>query len=883
MITTIHPRDYLEKEQHNRLSERARDLQWLSERSRNLQWLDDRLYDLDYYSLYPGDEMNTHHFDWEQAIKTGTIRDSFRVVLMNMLATRDTLSSPAIPLFYEELYEYNPSWIVERSLCPPTRRNQELMKKDGISPFALESKMPLTAFDVLCCSMDMHSCMAAVPWILMESSIPLLSKNRTMDDPILILGGASIVNPAPLAPFCDIIFMGEGEEVLPELIELLEQGKRKGLSRTDILLSAARYRDCLYVPQFYEERYDRSGRFEGTFPVREDVPRKIRYYRVRDLDTCFVPTRPYLDFYRNVDIKSIQEISKGCEGKCSFCMPCFLTLPFRPRSAALVKKNRDKLMFETGVNSAVMVSFNAVSHPEINRIIRDAGESVGANISALTQRMDSFRANPEYCCFLSVQNNGRSVFGVEGASQRLRDRISKNLSEEQILEAMHMICRSGNQTVKFMMICNLPGESREDLDELYRLALKIKQIFISETLPGKKTPRLLITWTPLTCFPHTPMQWMKISRTMPSYYEEFTQKISEIGFRTYTPVLTADAILSQLFVRGDGRLSLLLAHMASEGLLWHEEGYSQEDLNQAVHFLDDNCLPDLDEWFREYGPEDPMPWEIVESPASKPYLYQRYLEMWKDRPRNSPVCTSQCTGCGACDKEDRKKLGTYPALREKDAKISLRNIAKRYNPVSKQYVVMKFEYDLHHAFVHHSYWDAEIRRALNKAGISYDPDSVRSVRGRFRKTAVFSTGPNITGITLTQRYEPGRLREMIQDNAVNFRISELTEISHPLRLKTITYRMKLPEDTDLQVLNQSLSQKLLEDVWRMEQYQPSSGICLRIDIRPGLRSVKTDGRSLLMTLDDEAADPSDIYRYCLDIPHEVRLQVLPERIGFELY
>ena len=95
--------------------------------------------------------------------------------------------------------------------------------------------------------------------------------------------------------------------------------------------------------------------------------------------------------------------------------------------------------------------------------------------------------------------------------------------------------------------------------------------------------------------------------------------------------------------------------------------------------------------------------------------------------------------------------------------------------------------------------------------------------------------------------------------------------------------MKLPEDTNLQVLNQSLSRKLLEDVWRIEQYQPSSGICLRIDIRPGLRSVKTDGNSLLMTLDDEAADPSDIYRYCLDIPHEVRLQVLPERIGFELY
>ena len=761
------------------------------ERDRNIRWVNDRLFDLDFPMLYLGDEMNTFHFDWDSTIEKGTIDEIPRILFLNLGSYKRTLDASALLMFYDELHTLKPSWIVERSLCPASANDLKIMRADSIRPFAVESKMSAECFDVVCMSMNFFWNTVSIPWFLFESKLNVFSKNRAEDEPFIILGGAAVYNPAPYMNFCDIIFFGEGEDVLPGLLSMIVEKKRLGLSREEILLLAAQTYDCLYVPRFYEERFNGSGTYEGTFPLRGDVPKQISFYRIKDLDCSFVSTKPPLSFASPVTMTSLQEISKSCEGKCSFCAPCFTSLPFRVRSAELVRKYRQEAAFMTGNYASVLVSFNSVSHPQINRIIHDIGEDSCGPVRSLTFRADTYENNPEYFCFLASSDSSRAVFGIEGASQRLRDVVSKNLSEEQILNTMREICHLGISCVKFMMISGLPGETQEDLDELVELIKKINVIFKEETLPGLSRPKLLITWTPLTVYPHSPLQWAGINRRLKADYSSLTARLNELNCYACETSITSDSLFSQLILRGDSRLEGFLLKLAKEGLLRHDEPYPDEVFDSLEHYLAGKGLPQADEWFREYSFEDPLPWDIIKSPASKKYLWKRYQMMRAESPLNDDLCTRSCSGCGGCTKEDRDNLKEIAKLRKQDAKISLSHVMAKEKHTPAQHVLMEFAYDRPHSFVFPGYWDCEICRALNLSGIKYDPASVRTI-GSEQYAGISGSGANLTCISLDERIRLSDLEKRISENALNFHITSLKEIEAPLRITAISYCYKLP-------------------------------------------------------------------------------------------
>lgn len=858
--------------------------QWTRERDRNQQWLNDRLYDKDYPALFLGDEMNTFHFDWDEAIADGRIDATWRVALMSMKASWSSLGAPALTLFYEQLHDYDLSWVIERSVCPPTKHTLELMKSDGISPFAVESKMPLTAFDVLCLSMETLSDAVTIPWTIMESGIPLHALDRNDTDPFVIMGGAGLVNPALFGKFCDILFFGEGEDALPPLIALLERGRREGRSREEILLEAIQTWDCMYASRFYENRYDTDGRFVGTFPLREDVPKRIHFCRVDNMDEVFIPLKPYVNFTDPGDTSHL-EISRGCEGKCLFCMPGHTTLPFRPRDAKIVEEHFDSIRRETGNTMLIPVAFSVVSHPQINQIISDISSVVGDKIRPVSQRVDGFIENRELCCFMSMQKRGRIIFGVEGASQRLRDFVSKNLTEEQILELMPVICRNGYRIVKFMMICGLPGETEADLDELYELAVKIRQIFERETAPGNTIPCLLITWMVLRACPHTPLQWAQCPQEVLPAYATFTKRIMELGFRTYTPQITANDTVEQLLIRADDRLADLLEHLAAEGHLEYHVRFmrdfqnTDDTLHETVRFLVERGLPPLEEWLRERRWEDPLPWDIVEGPASKAYMYQRFLNSKKAQPPNVPVCSRKCSGCGACNVEQQEVLKSLPQRRERDVKIDLHHPIRKVAPKPVQHVLLEFEYDPLHASVSPLYWDCEIRRAFFQAGISFDDDSVLCLgSGGFGDHV--AVGPSITNVSLGERYDLDELRRRIEEHAINFHVRSITELDVPVRVRATTYSMPLPEGVDMAALPQLIARKLAEPAWHVDP--PKRGTTYRLipNIRPCVASLEVHDGNLLVTTKEPYSYPREVYRYLFDIPADQTLRLMPERVEF---
>ncbi len=851
----------------------------LAESKRNREWLEKRFYSLDFLTMYLGDEMNTHHFDWEGAVGSGAIGDTFRVVLANISGTYTSLSAPAVSLFYEELHMLFPSWIVERSICPPTSNNQMLMKQDGIRPFAIESKMPLPAFDVICLSMDYALSRAAVPWLLIESGIAVSAEERGIEEPFVILGGAAMSNPAVMGDLCDLIFFGEGEEVLPELLSQIENGRREGLSRKEILLKAVMTWDCLYAPILYKQDFDDNGRLIGTFPLYEGVPEHVRYYRIKDLDNCFIPERPYLDYYISPSIRTFHEISRGCEGKCTFCFSGMISLPFRVRSADIIRRNNEKTLYNTGNQSTSLIAFNASSHPQINEILSDAYSLVGYHIIPLSNRLDTFRSNPEYCCFLTMLNRGRIVFGLEGASQRLRDLVSKNVNEQDILMAMRFICRSGYKTVRLMMIADLPGEREEDLRELYSLAVKIHKIFEEETPEGGRPPKLVFTWTVLACMPHTPMQWCRAGGSLLEGYREFSEKAAELGFDARIPEITPSVVIEQLFERGDVRLSGLLIFMAEKGLLDHGKAYGDEDLDLIKDYLSSNRLPPIQDWLAELSPDEPLPWDMVESPASREYLKKRYLAMKEEHPKPEPVCTSRCAGCGACDAEDRERHAEIRNARRKDAERDLHYPEKRH-PKAAQYVLLEFSYDKYHSFVNADYWSCEIRRAMNLAGIRYDPDSVKGV-GSKRYGRRAAAGPDHVCIGLYSRQDTESLRAKIQDHAINFTVESIKEIDGPVQAVSVTYTMRLPEGSDEEALNAEILRRKSEDDWTYRYFNTENNREVTVDLKWGFIDAEAAAGYLKMKMHPSIGRPAALYRLLLKIPSGQIVDQLPERTYVE--
>ena len=425
------------------------------------RWFNENGYLLHVPQTLLGDEMNSVHFDWDKAFEEGTLEDHFGVALIDVHASPSVSCSTALRIFYQEMHEYDPSWIVERFMCPVSPANEKLIKGSGFAYLSLEGGMPINVFDVICCSQQMIGDEVNIIGMLQDAGIPVLSKDRTEDDPIIIRGGASSFSPSVIMDVCDLFFIGEGEGVLTELVAMIRDDLKKGMKREDILLEATQKWDCLWAPVFYEQRFDEKGDLTGMFPLRSDVPETIRYKYVPDLDNCFVLTNPIGNFAYPSNFTGGIEVTRGCEGQCSFCVSGHVCMPFRVRSVDCVVEKAREHLHNTGAEKVMISSFSGMSYPYLNTLARKINKEIGAPFVTMSLRLDSVNENPEFCAMLQRQGKNRIVFGVEGISQRLRQVTSKNCSEQQILDTVRALCHDGYRKIKFMFISGLPGENEK--------------------------------------------------------------------------------------------------------------------------------------------------------------------------------------------------------------------------------------------------------------------------------------------------------------------------------------------------------------------------------------------------------------------------------------
>ncbi len=537
----------------------------------------------------------------------------------------------------------------ERVFSPDTDM-EALMREHNIPLFGLESRDPIRDFDFIGFTVQYELCYTAMLNMLDLAGVPLRAAERDESFPLVVAGGPCVCNPEPLADFVDIFFLGEGEEVDLEVINLYKEHKKIGYSKKTFLRACADI-EGVYVPSLYEPSYNEDGTIKAVSPL-DGVKPTVRKRIIRDLNTCYYPDYfvvPYTDIVHD---RAMSEIFRGCIRGCRFCQAGFIYRPVREKSVDTIDKQSHDLCRSTGYEEFSLSSLSTSDYTKLEELLDrllDWAEKEHTNISLPSLRVDGF--SDELVNRLNVLRRAGLTFAPEAGTQRLRDAINKNLTEEEILDTAAKAFRGGWTTVKLYFMMGLPTETMEDIEGMAALGQKIVNCFYAN--PDKPKGKGVTVNMSASCFvpkPFTPFQWEP--QTTMQELEEKQQHLVESVHTKKISLSWHDAktsFLEAVLARGDRRLCRVLE-------LAHERGFNLDAWSE--HF----CFDAWMEIFREVGldpafyanrtrPYDEVfPWDHLDYGVTKKFLISENKKAHE--AVTTPHCRQACAGCGAaCWKE----------------------------------------------------------------------------------------------------------------------------------------------------------------------------------------------------------------------------------------
>jgi radical SAM family uncharacterized protein len=506
----------------------------------------------------------------------------------------------------------------ERVFAPWTDAEQILRQKQ-IPLFSLESRASLRSFDVIGFSLTNELCYTNVLNMLDLAGIPVRRSNRSEEDPLIIAGGGMANCCETIAAFVDLFILGEGEEAVVELADLLRSGKRAGRSRTEILREVAGRFDWAYVPQFYDFEYE-NGRIHSFRTTETGLRTRCVNAVVKDFENAPVPVRPLVPFAEAVHERVSIEIMRGCPGRCRFCQASFCRRPIRFRSAKRVFELAQESYQASGFDTISLLSLSTADYPHLEELVTKLhgyfeDKHVGLSIPSL--RVDQqLKLVPKL--FTSVRKSGLTI-AVEAAGERLRQIINKPLKDADLFATVEEAYRAGWQKLKLYFMVGLPGETLDDVKEIvglcHRLARRRREV-------DGKTGNINITVSWFVPKPHTPLGWLP--QRPREYFEQARRLILDEKNRLRAKSLQfkfhdlRQSILEAALGRGDRRCAEIIEAAWRRGArfdLWDEcfdytrwqEAFAESglDLEEAAQ--------------RGFAPEEFLPWEHLGGP-DKSYL-----------------------------------------------------------------------------------------------------------------------------------------------------------------------------------------------------------------------------------------------------------------------
>lgn len=580
---------------------------------------------------YTGGELNIIKKDWQTpGVKMVLAFPDVYEIGMSHIGSR---------VLYGMVNE-NSHHVLERSYAPWPDM-EALLRQEGLPLYSLESFRPLNQFEVVGFSLQYELSITNVLNMLDMARIPLRAGERQAGDPIVIAGGPVAFNPEPFADFFDAFLIGEGEELLLDFLDCLEQNR--GMDR-QIRLEQAAHIEGVYIPSLYRVDYNADQTVKAMVPLSPSAPQSVRKRLVRDLDKAYYPAKPLIPYMEIVHDRAVLEVMRGCQRACRFCHAGNVYRPVRERSVEVLKRQADEQLAHSGYDEISLASLSTLDYSGIMRLVKDliaihGDKGIGVSLPSL--RVDAFSID----LAKEVQKVRKTTLTLapEAGTQRLRDVINKNVSEDDLVRAVEAAFRSGWNAIKLYFMLGLPTETEADLDGILQLLTRVR------TIGSQLSRRSVEVRASLACFvpkAHTPFQWRPQNsvselESKRSYLQQRKVRNIKLSFHD-----SGTSMLEGVIARGDRRLGEVIYRAWQKGCKF--DGWSEYfTLSNWLEAFNECAIDPAFYTERNRAREEIFPWDFIDTGVSKAYLWEENSRA--DEALTTPDCRQAgCVDCGIC-------------------------------------------------------------------------------------------------------------------------------------------------------------------------------------------------------------------------------------------
>ncbi len=522
---------------------------------------------------------------------------------------------------------------------------EEIMRRENIPLYALESGDPVKEFDFIGFTLQYEMSYTNILNMLDLAGVPIWQKDRGEQiAPLVVGGGPCACNPEPIADFFDLFILGEGEEVNLELMDLYEKMRDEGASRSEFLKAAAKI-EGIYVPSLYEISYHEDGTVKSITPL-ENAPAKIKKRVITNMNQVYYPEQIVIPFIEPIHDRISVEVLRGCIRGCRFCQAGFLYRPFREKSAEVICQQGRTLCENTGYDELSLSSLSTSDHSEIEQILDQLLEYTDkkhVNLSLPSLRIDNF-SKSVLEKVTTIRKSGLT-FAPEAGTQRLRDVINKNVTEEEVMRTCRIAFEGGYTTVKLYFMMGLPTETDEDIIGIADLAQKVVNLFYDMPERAKGKLQVSISTATFVPKPFTPFEFepqtekSEILRKQQILKKAVKSKKIKVSMHI-SDVSQMEAVLA----RGDRRICSVIYDAWKSGC--HLDSWEEFfDASKWYQAFEKNQLDPAFYANRTRSYEEIMPWSHIDYLVSRNFLIRENQKAHLEQ--TTPPCREHCSGCGA--------------------------------------------------------------------------------------------------------------------------------------------------------------------------------------------------------------------------------------------